>query len=610
MALALSAHTPGAAQPDAAATARSVDGVIQGRLLATFVRELGGVAAVSRAEDSDAHRELSAHGRPLCIELPGTQRRLLTALSRSSPSGHHDFAGPILVREGSGEGRLLARPIELADVLLAEMAVREGDHGPAAERRYARLRADLCASFDNTHAFAEARHDTAPWPSERGARRFIAAEQSLVFGHPFHPAPKSGDLSGRTAAEPYRPELGARFQLEYFAFTPELLLEDTLGDEQLIDPEARRAAARDLPAAARHWPLLPVHPWQAERVREQPHVAELIRKGQLIPLGRQGEEVYPTSSVRTVYAPEQDLFIKLPLDARITNFVRNNPLEHLERSLTASRVLTRILNESSTEPLVILPELGYRSLRSPEWPSGEDRAASVAVLFRRGLRRSNPSAPVVVAALLEPKLPGGDAAVAEVLWSAARAAGRPVTAALIGDWVARYCEAALVPILALFARYGVSLEAHVQNSLIVLDDGWPKRLVVRDLEGTSMGRARAQRERTLLDLVPRTSGIWVDDDEAWQRLLYYVIVNHFAHLLATLAAYGPAEEWQLWQVVRGALQDAVVLRDEQGTRCVEELLTRPELPAKANWLSALRGRSEKPSYVMIANPLAEDESWL
>ena len=81
-----------------------------------------------------------------------------------------------------------------------------------------------------------------------------------------------------------------------------------------------------------------------------------------------------------------------------------------------------------------------------------------------------------------------------------------------------------------------------------------------------------------------------------------------AHLLATLAAHGPAEEWQLWHIVRGVLQDAAVLREGQGPRCVEELLTRPELPAKANWVSCLRGSSERPSYVTIANPLAEDES--
>lgn len=607
MASALMDGARAAAQPRSRVAARTVDGVIQGRLIATFVRELGGVVPASRADDSDAYRELEAYGRPLCVELPATKRQLLTALARPSPTGHHEFAGPIIFKDSSGERRPLAGPFELADVLVGEMAAREG-HGPDLEHRQLLLRADMRRSIENTRAFAETRQTADPWSSARGVRRFIAAEQSLVFGHPFHPAPKSGDLSGRGGAEPYRPELGARFQLEYFALAPELLLEDALGDAVLICPEARRAAARELPAGAAHWPLLPVHPWQAERVRERPQVAELIGKGQLIPLGRQGEPVSPTSSVRTVYAPEQDLFIKLPLDARITNFVRNNPLEHLERSLTASRVLARISERGGVEPLVILPELGYRGLRLTAETGGEELAASFAVLFRRGLRRKEQALPVVVAALLEPSSPGSDAPITEVLWSAARAAGRPVTAALVGDWVARYAEVALVPILSLFARYGVSLEAHVQNSLIGLDDGWPRRLVVRDLEGTSLGRARALRERALLDLVPETSGIWVEDDEAWQRLLYYVIVNHFAHLLATLAAHGPAEEWQLWQVVRGVLQDAVVLREGQGARCVEELLNRPELPAKANWVSCLRGSSEKPSYVMIANPLAEDES--
>lgn len=210
---------------------------------------------------------------------------------------------------------------------------------------------------------------------------------------------------------------------------------------------------------------------------------------------------------------------------------------------------------------------------------------------------------MVVAALLEPALGPRHAPIAEVLWTAARAAGRPLTAALAGDWVARYCEVALVPLLALYCRHGVSLEAHVQNALIALEDGWPSRLFIRDLEGTTLSRARAPAR--LRELVPSASSIWVDEEEAWRRLLYYVIVNHLAHLLATLAEYGPAEEWQLWQVTRQTLGDAAALKLEQGAADVERLLSEAGLPAKANWLSCLRGTSEKPAYVSIPNPLAE-----
>jgi L-2,3-diaminopropanoate---citrate ligase len=587
--------------PLGGATCPAVDEVIRGRLLATFLREVGQMAPMTRGTDPDAYAQLERHGKPVFVELPATSGRMLAALARWSPSGHHEFVGPLTLRDGSGADRALTDPLHLADVLLAELVASEGGD-PALERRRAALRSEMQDSITNTRVFAEAARDGTPWLNESGVRRFIGAEQSLVFGHPFHPAPKSGVLTNGVPGESYRPELGGRFQLHYFALAPELLSEYSLVDTSFIDSGARREAALNLPAALADWPLLPVHPWQANHIQERTDVQELMRKRRLIPLGPRGEHVFPTSSVRTVYAPEQDLFIKLPLDARITNFVRNNPVEHLERSLTASRIIQRIARSGGLDPLVLMPELAYRGLGSGAC-AAELRASS-SVLFRRGVRDRNLPPPTVVAALLEPAVPGREAPIAEIIWSAARSAGRPLTSALVSDWAARYCEQALVPLLSLFAQHGVSLEAHVQNALVVLHEGWPTHLVVRDLEGTSLGRARGLRERTFLDLAPQDSGVWVEDDEASQRFAYYVIVNHFAHLFATLAAHGPAEEWQLWQVARGVLQDAPALQSDLGARYRDELLTRPELPVKANWVSSLRGSSERPSYVGMSNPLA------
>lgn len=606
MAQSLTASSPIESPPSrSGGPSLSVDDVISGRLLATFLREVGRVTPMSSAAEPEDYAELERYGSPVYVDLPATSARVVAVVARWSPSGHHELAGPVTLRYENGGRRSLGDPLQLADVLLAELVAREAG-APAVERRREELRSQIQDSIANTRAFAEAARDGTPWLNEAGAGRFIGAEQSLVFGHPFHPAPKSGALTSGPCGESYRPELRARFQLHYFALAPELLSERALVDTSFIDPQARREAAADLGPAAAGWPLLPAHPWQARHVQAWAEVRELIAQHRMIPLGPRGEPVFPTSSVRTVYAPEQDSFVKLPLDARITNFVRNNPLEHLERSLTASSIMQRIASSRGLEPLVVMPEIAYRGFGSGALPA--ELAASFAVLFRRGVRDRNLSPPIVVAALLEPAMPGREAPIAEVILSAARTARRPLTSALVSDWVARYCEVALVPLLAVFSEHGVSLEAHVQNSLIVLQDGWPTHLVVRDLEGTSLGRARGLRDQAFLDIAPESSGIWVDDEEASQRFSYYVIVNHFAHLFAALAAHGPAEEWQLWQVARGVLQDCPRLGAGLGARYRDELLARPELPVKANWLSCLRGRSEKPSYVAMRNPLADGAS--
>lgn len=597
--------------PEVECAGRDVDEILRSRLLATFAREVGGGSTLSREAAPEVYRELSRHGRPVCFELPATGFRLMAALARCSPSGHHQFAGVVTLHDGAC-WRSAADPALLAEVLTAELSERErrsecaGMRGtsPVVVERGPDLCQAIAGSVQRVRQFAGAALARPAWTHARGSRRCIEAEQSLVFGHPFHPAPKSGEGAGDLDA--YRPELGASFQLEYFAVAPDLLLEDALGERLSWEPDVGRVGHGSLAGEAKSWPLLPVHPWQAARLEARDEFSALRRRGRLIRLGPLGEHVFPTSSVRTVYAPIRDLFIKLPLDAKITNFVRNNPVEHLERSLTASRVVQRIARGGELESLEFLPELAYRGIRQQAWPAGAEQTASVSVLFRRGLSGAEGAPPVVVAALLEPPVGPREAPIAEVLWTAARAAGRPLTAALVGDWVARYCEVALVPLLGLFCRYGVSLEAHVQNALIALEEGWPSRLFIRDLEGTTLSRSRAPAP--LRDLVPSASSIWVEDEEAWRRLMYYVIVNHVAHLLATLAEYGPAEEWQLWQVTRKVLEDAAALQLAPGAADVKRLLSEPGLPAKANWSSCLRGTSEKPAYVTLPNPLAAEAS--
>jgi L-2,3-diaminopropanoate---citrate ligase len=601
-----------ASQDDVAGAVRRV---VIGRLLSTFLREVGGAGPLSASEgewNGEALEELRPCGKPIRIDLPATGVAILVSISRSSPAGHHDFAGPVFVESGDGPPVRIAEPLALAEVMLAELASREADPAFAEARRREILR-DVCSSVESTAVFAAGRRETAQPPSwlrTDGAAAFLAAERSIVFGHPFHPAPKSSSLHDRADLERYRPELSASFQLHYFAVSPEWVVEDALsGARELVPADVRREASERTGPSRGDWPLLPCHPWQAGVLMERPEVEPLLREGRLVHLGPMGEHACATSSVRTVYLPREDVFFKLPLDMRITNFVRTNPIEHLHRSLAASRVMAHVASDLPDRRLVILPELGYRGVAPAAWPGelSDVMAQSFAVLFRRGLGREDGPAPVVVAALVEPAVVG-EAPIAELLWRAARARGTAFTAGFVCEWLARYLEVTMLPLLWLFVHRGISLEAHVQNALIALDEGWPTRLYVRDLEGTSISRERAAALGFFGGLVAEESRVLVDDAEAWQRLQYYFFVNHLAHLVSTLAAHTRAEEWQLWQVARCLLEDQAPLRARSGDggRYVEELLSRPELPAKANLVSRFQGRAEAPLYVAVPNPLSAE----
>jgi L-2,3-diaminopropanoate---citrate ligase len=414
-----------------------------------------------------------------------------------------------------------------------------------------------------------------------------------VMGHPFHPAPKGAD----SGLEPFRPEHGASFPLVYLAVEPRLV-RGLLG-KGVAEPtpdDVRREAAERL--GGKPWALLPCHPWQLAALRRHPAVAALIDDRRLVPLGPLGEPAAPTSSVRTVYLRRSDRFVKLPLDTRITNFVRTNPIDQLERAMDVAAVVAALPPSATGPHLHILPEQGYRFIHDPEWPQtvADQVVPSCAVLYRGGIAALPGPAPVVVAALLEPG-PGDEPPLSGVLWQSARSHGRPLTAAWAARWFARYLEVAVLPVLGLFARHGLGLEAHVQNMLVGLDQGWPVYAVARDLEGATLDRDRFG------GALPVGSPALADPDEAWKRLQYYLVVNHLMHLAATLAACSRAEEWQLWEVARHTVAAAAPPVGDRTRRWYDALLASHALPAKANLVSRFEGRGERPKYVSVPNPL-------
>ncbi len=547
------------------------EGAAQQRLLNAFLRETG-PAATPRG--------------PLRVPLPASGATLLATLVHRSVLGHHVYGPELRVQsDAPGSAELPIGHDELVRLLLAELGARAGGGG---DRRCVELAAQIANSVARTSRYLAHGHRPAPTSTDPAALT-RHAEQSLLFGHPFHPTPKSAEGFDDDDLARYAPELGASFPLCYVAVAPDLLAERRVAPGPWVPPAVTAAARRRLgPSRGRHG-LLPVHPWQAAYLGRLDAVADLVAQGLLVALGPLGSPVYPTSSVRTVCDPAFPTAWKLPLHVRITNFVRTNPREQVRRAVDAS-LLLGVLRRGWTYPgFDVLLETGYRTVEHPEL------ADDLAVLFREHPFARRGDAPRVVAGLLEER-PDAESDLVRELRRASGCPSGPVPAGHVAEWLRRYLRISLLPLLALFRTDGISMEAHVQNSLVHLVDGWPVRFWVRDMEGTSVSE---QRPTTRPELPAADSPLFYPEPEAWLRLKYYVLTNHVGHLVHMLARAGRADEERLWRVVRDVLRAGVA------DRWTEDLLESPVLPAKANLTSRFTGRGERPLYVAVPNPMCE-----
>ena len=570
------------------------------RLLNSYLREM---------DVGDPRVEIKSdcqQGFPFILVLNKTQLRIFGYFTYLSIIGLHDYSDRFYLLKNREKEVLTSE--RLIACILDEFSYLEKEREKREIKRDL-LRLNILNSISKTREYIENFVSTSG--DKIPTINFLLSEQSLYFGHPFHPTPKSSEGFTQQDLPKYAPELQAKFTPYFWAIAPELVQEAWIANnsgqsESLLTKQVQLEASRKLKSSQQHYQLLPCHPWQTAYLTQLEVIQQLQQTDKLVNLGQLGSHVFPTSSVRTVWQSGHNYFYKLPLQVRITNFIRVNPPEQLQRAIDAGKILVHLGNKINQANFQVLLEFGYRSLSlesisqiSPA--ENQEIIANSAVLFREIPEelKTNPDSLFVIASLLEP-FPDRDEAK---LFQAIRQTNQDREIDLV-TWLNQYLSISLKPILELFVQTGISLEAHVQNSLVLLKNGLPYKLYVRDLEGISIDRERALDLGWLNQIIPDTSPVLYSESEAWQRLQYYFLVNNLGHLIAVLSRNSEKDECFYWQIVRDFLiqeqarSNLVKLRE-----FIQCLLTKKTLPAKANLSSRFLERSERPLYIQIINPI-------
>ncbi|MHC6625888.1 IucA/IucC family protein [Streptomyces globosus] len=580
-----SPELPGHRDPAAEADAAAVE-----NLLRCWVRERG----ADRPDGPDGPA-----GTLLRIPLPASGTAVVVGVRHWSAAGWHRF----------GAARIEAAPDGAPDldaVTLAALLAREAGGGAAGATD---LVARVADSVRRTADFIADRRERPRPPAPVDGDAFLTAEQSLLLGHPLQPDPKSREGLSDAEARRYSPELHGSFPLHWFAVAPGALAMDSAWTERGRPVSAARLLARlapGLPAPEGTTPL-PLHPWQARDLLDRPAVAALLDGGLLHDLGPHGEPWHPTSSVRTVARPGTPVMLKLSLGLRITNSRRENLRKELHRGVEVHRLLRTGLAEQwqAAHP-------GFDIVRDPAWVA-VDAPDGSAVPGLDAVLRHNPFRPgddaLCVAALTSPRprpgRPGMRSRLADTVHRLAAATGR-TPAAVSAEWFLRYLDHVVRPVLAFDALAGIALEAHQQNTLVVLDpDGWPAGGRYRDNQGYYFRASRRAELEHRLPGIGRASDTFVSDAVTDERFAYYLGINNVLGLIGAFGSERLADERVLLAAFRRFLGRARGLGPLPAL-----LLDSPTLRCKANLLTRLGGLDElvgpvdaQSVYVTLSNPL-------
>lgn len=437
---------------------------------------------------------------------------------------------------------------------------------------------------------------------------YRSSEQGLWFGHPNHPTPKARQWPAhlRQDKPPYAPEFGATTALHQFSFPLEgLSAQANRMDAQEILPFV--ADQRKAENAQRV--VLSMHPVQAVLFRQDVKVAEMIKEGVIGDLGKRGWRAAPTASMRTWYIDGQPWFIKGSLNVRITNCVRKNAWYELESTLVIDRIMHRLLQlkDAALEALCVAQEpatVHWQPTNGSDEQKQWFREQTGMILRENFCQRYAPQN-----CLLSATLFARDATLAPMILAFIEGAThRPGQATLPAEWQVRqwfqaYLRTLVAPVMGLFFRHGIAMEPHLQNCVLIHEQGQPQKMLLRDFEGVKLTSDKGVDWLAGEVLDPRVeASMTYSREKGWNRVAYCLFVNHTAEAILALSWQRPALADLLWHDTLEELRH-VRKRLEVPAPELDALLKGASLPCKTNFKLRLMAKADRQAqYVLLPNP--------
>mgnify|MGYP001048777224 CR=1 FL=1 len=512
----------------------------------------------------------------------------LVELSYCSLAGRHTL-GNAWQKQGNGQWRPMEKMLFLI-VLIEELHYREKDFS-----HYEQLLSRVLESAATTERYVEySERDLFHQPDT-----FIEGEQSLLFGHWMHPSPKSRYGMAYWQHQLYAPELKGRFQLHLFYAHFDWIEESAAGDlsvEAIIKEDFP-----DYPG----YRAVPMHPLQAKWLLQQEWVAEALQNKQLLYEGAAGPFFTATSSVRTVYSEKSRWMFKFSLPVHITNSLRVNKRHELTSGISMVHLAEKLAVTDHWPSFQMIKDPAYITIGNAGQPESGFEVIIRENPFISGKDRSVFS----VAALVQEQPYGKESVLTATIKRLAAKEHLDLNRAAM-NWFRRYWETAIEPLLAIYDRYGIALEAHQQNSLLYLEEDWPALYYYRDNQGFYLSKDYQKGLAAIEPSLKQNPFLFYEDSLIQERFFYYLFINQLFAVVHRMGADQLITEDQLLDWTAQRLADLKGEMTGAGNRFIDYILKEKEIACKANLLTRLQDvdeleeELEQAVYTQMKNPLS------
>ncbi|MFS1518789.1 IucA/IucC family protein [Bacillus sp. SCS-151] len=450
-------------------------------------------------------------------------------------------------------------------------------------------------------------------------------EQLCVEGHNLHPGTKTKMGLNPTEVFHYAPEFDGVPDIQFVAVRKDYAEWSTLDHNK--DPNAFLFNAYPkLQVTAEKqftqqgldicdYVIIPVHPWQLKRAIPVIYNEEIKNKA-VVPISSIKIPCGATSSFRTVVPFTNNCAIKVAINSQMTSTVRSISANTTNNATVFTKLMRQIMMNEHDILATFVPvcECAGFNFKMKEFTANKDtrnlKSRNLSALFRENVENFIAEGEVAI--------------VSSSLFAESPITEQPIFVDLIEKYMENrtisslknaafqffedYLQTSLPGYLTMMVKYGIGLEGHLQNSVMVFNNGRPIRMLFRDWGGARIYRERLEEQGFHADFYPGSMTLTDNVKDMHNKVFYTVIQNHCGELILQFCKHFEFKEVELWKVIYEICDNVFTQLEtkEQYTENVridKTALYQRNVDHKALTRMRLQPESNEYAYVSVANPL-------
>ncbi|PFA67056.1 hypothetical protein CN378_11785 [Bacillus sp. AFS015802] len=386
-------------------------------------------------------------------------------------------------------------------------------------------------------------------------------EQSVIEGHTLHPCSKTRLGLSREEVISYAPEWGREVSIIPLAIHKSIsVFTKIAGGPSMTDillneyPEVATAMKQQFTLLRRNieeYEIIPVHPWQFDHTVKQ-YYQEEMKQQLLIPVDAV-IPYRPLISFRSL-APDsrKHHHLKTALNVQMTSAKRIVSPTSVWNGPVISEILNDIWDHDKeiNKRIYFLSECGGGHYFSQRKNASIHLEKNLSALVRENPEMKLIRGEIAVpgAALINVSPISGKLLAKELIedWSTHK--GISIETAAV-DFIQQYANTLVPGLIALIVKYGISLEAHLQNALIVFEQGSPRKLLIRDNGGIRILEKRLPAFVERGRICNETNILTSEPVDLYHMFSHAVLHNHLGEIIVRVTKEFGLQEALLWRQV-------------------------------------------------------------